>query len=258
MRHLYSFCLVTSCALHGTAASAEPSKLVWVGELNLGYSEYEFKPKIDTSLSFPIYSLSLTGSYERVYVSLSYGGSISDADVSEEEDVGDSDRRDIDITVGYQVTSNFGVFGGWRDGRTQIDFRPRDSAETVVGPRSETYQSDGLFVGGSYRLTHEQLGSFALSVAYAWLDADNDFVSDGEGADPGEAPEFDDITGNVGGDTNGFSYAISWTKPLAGQLLYRAQLKFNDYQQDLEFQGQRFDNLDQRFLTMTMGLSYVF
>jgi hypothetical protein len=90
------------------------------------------------------------------------------------------------------------------------------------------------------------------------LDADNQFVADPDGADEGELPEFDDLTGSVNGDAEGFSYGVSWTRPLGAELLYRASLKINDYEQDLTFEGQRFDSLDQRFVSFMMGVSYVF
>ena len=62
----------------------------------------------------------------------------------------------------------------------------------------------------------------------------------------------------VHADDRGFSYGFSWTQPLGAELLYRAQLKINDYEQDLSVAGQSFDGVDQRFVSFTMGLNYVF
>jgi rubrerythrin len=65
-------------------------------------------------------------------------------------------------------------------------------------------------------------------------------------------------TGEVDGKTKGFSYALSWTMPLSGQLLFQTKFKINDYKQDIDFEGQRFKNIDETYTSLHVGLAYVF
>lgn len=237
------------------AAAWSADEITWVVGANAGYSEFQFREKIDTSIAFPTYGLSATASWRRNYVTVAFGGSFIDANVSEEDFTGEADRRDLDIAIGRQVTDRIGVFAGWKDGRTELRLEPRDED---LPPGRERYGQEGPYLGASFTQRTEDYGSFSFSLAYAWLDADNRFVADPDGADEGELPEFDDLTGNVNGDARGFSYGLAWTKPLGAELLYRAQLKVNDYEQDLDFGGLNFDGVDQRFTSFTIGLSYVF
>ena len=232
---------IMAASFAAPSARADLEEVDWIVGASAGYSVFEFKPKIDSSLSFPTVSVSAGASWRRLYATVAYGASLADADASEEDFTGRADRRDLDLTVGWQANDWFGVFAGWKDGSTRLDLDPRgeDDAPTPASVK-------------------ERYGIFSLSVAYAMLDAENLFVADGDGADPGEDPEFDDLTGSVNGDSRGFSYGLSWTQPLGAELLYRAQLKLNDYEQELDFGGLTFDDLDQRFVSFTMGLSYVF
>ena len=255
MRHHTSLRFATCLAVLGASASLAAEEITWVVGANAGYSEFRFREKIDTSIAFPTYGLSATASWRRNYVTVAFGGSFLDANVSEEDFTGDADRRDFDIAIGRQVTDRIGVFAGWKDGRTELSLEPRDED---LPQATERYGQEGPYLGASFTQRTDAYGNFSFSLAYAWLDADNRFVADGDGADEGELPEFDDLTGSVNGDSRGFSYGLTWTKPLGAELLYRAQLKVNDYEQDLDFGGLNFDGVDQRFTSFTMGLSYVF
>ena len=240
-------------------AHADVSEINWIVGASAGYSEFRFRPKIDSSLSFPTGALSAGASWRRFYATVAYGGSLDDAEVGEEDATGSAERRDLDLTIGWQANDWLGVFAGWKDGSTRLDLDPRgEDDEAPPASVKERYGQEGPYLGASFTRRTERYGAFAVSVAYAWLDAENRFVADGDGADPGEEPEFDDLSGSVNGDSRGFSYGLSWTQPLGAELLYRAQLRINDYEQDLEFEGVRFDGLDQRFVSFTMGLSYVF
>lgn len=123
---------------------------------------------------------------------------------------------------------------------------------------SEKYSQKGPYVGGSFTYRFERAGSLNFSVAYASLDATNKFRANTDDDDEEEDPEFDDLTGKVDGKTKGFSYALSWTMPLSGQLLFQTKFKINDYKQDIKFLGQRFDNIDETYTSLHVGLAYVF
>lgn len=114
-----------------------------------------------------------------------------------------------------------------------------------------------MFVGASDTWKFEDAGRLSLSTAYAILDSDNTFISDGADEGEGEALEFDDITGKTSGSTTGFSYNLTWTKPLKGNLLYRATLRFNRYEQDIHFQGITFRNINEDSTSLLNSLVYV-
>jgi hypothetical protein len=58
-----------------------------------------------------------------------------------------------------------------------------------------------------------------------------------------ELTEFDDLSGQVKGDTKGFSYGLSWTMPLSSNLLFQTRFKINAYQQAIVVDGERFENI---------------
>ena len=185
-------------------------------------------------------------------VAANYSGSIADADVSEEDYTGDASREDFDITVSYRINEYFSVFAGYKDGETDLDLKTRDEDEPMSG--DEYYRQDGPFIGfnAGYRFT--DMGRLDFSVAYADLDADNRFFSDGDGPDEGEPPEFDDIDGKAGGDSDGYSVNLSWSMPMRDNLLFRSRLRYNVYEQDIDFQGTSFNGIEEKTLYFTAGV----
>ncbi len=223
---------------------------------DLGYSTYQFDQKIDQKLVFSTVNVTAGLSYERYNFLFNYAQSFDSAEVSEEEFTGSADRIDLDLLVVRQINKQLSVFLGYKDGETQLASYSRDEDDTMR--RDESFEQEGFFVGASVNWILEDAGRLSLSVAYADLDSTNVFVSDGDGADPGEEPEFDDITGTTNGQTTGYSYNLAWTLPLKGNWLYRARLKLNRYKQDIVFEGTNFNNIDEGSTTILMGLVYVF
>jgi hypothetical protein len=224
-----------------------------------GYTDYDFPAKLDHDLGFPSGGLTLAATRNRWQLALNGSFSLQDADVSEEEDIGNASRQDIDLTLGYQINSNWSAFVGYKSGETKIEYVSReDEDEGIINPLKESYEQDGPYVGGAYTWRFEKAGSLTLSLAYAFLDATNEFRANTDDDEPGEDPEFDDLTGRVTGDTNGFSYGIAWTMPLSGNLLFQTRLKYNDYQQDITFEGNEFNNIDETFVSLLVGVAYVF
>lgn len=138
-----------------------------------------------------------------------------------------------------------------------MQFTPRDSEDEddAILTTAESYAQEGPFLGASYSWQFEKAGKLSLSVAYAYLNATNNFSAN---TDEDEAREFDDLTGQVKGDTKGFSYGVSWTMPLSSNLLFQTRLKINSYQQDIEVDGERFNDIDETFTTLHVGVAYVF
>ena len=236
----------------------------FVTGLSLGYSNFSFPEKLDQEINFPSLNVPLTLATEKWQVSANLQTTLSDADISEEEDVGKASRDDIDLTIGYRISNNWTLFGGYRYGDTSIEFTPRDadSEDGLLAITNETYEQKGPFIGISYSWRFERAGILSFTTAYALLDAKNDFSAniddDEEEGELDEEIEFDDITGRVTGDTQGFSYSVSWTMPVSSNLVFQTRFKVNDYQQDILFNNMQFDGIDERFTSLHVGLAYVF
>lgn len=245
----------------GNALADKPVDLHFIGGLALGYSNFEFPAKLDHDLTFPVYQLHGGIAYKRFYVVANLADSFSDAEVSEEEDIGEASRYDRDISLGYQLTPVWGVFAGYKTGKTTIDYQSREDLDEG-GPapvREEYYEQEGPFLGISYTKKFERAGRLSLSLAYADLDASNRFVRDADDDDDDdEKPEFDDLTGTVSGDSTGLALGIRWSIPVSGNLLYYMSFRVNDYQQDLSIDGNRYDNIDEKITYLTTGLFAVF
>lgn len=241
------------------ALADKPVDLNLVGGLAVGYSNFDFPAKLDHDLTFPVYQLHGGITYKRFYVVANFADNFSDADVSEEEDVGNASRYDGDISLGYQLTPSWGLFAGYKTGKTTIDYQSREDLD-AGGPaptREEYYKHEGPFVGVSFAKKFERAGRLTLSLAYADLDATNKFVQDADD-DVDEVPEFDDLTGTVKGDSTGLSLGIRWSIPVSGNLLYYLGFRVNDYEQDLTIDGNRYDNIYETITYLTTGLFFVF
>lgn len=226
---------------------------------SLGYTDWDFPAKLDHDLGFPSGGLALAATKGKWQLALNGNWSLTDADVSEEEDVGDASRSDIDLTLGYQINSNWSAFAGYKTGETKISYISReDEDQGIFDSLDESYKQEGPYVGGAYTWRFEKAGSLTISLAYAFLDATNEFRANTDGEEPGENPEFDDLTGRVTGDTDGFGYGLTWTMPLSGNLLFQTKFKMNDYQQDITFEGNNFNNIDETYTSLMVGLAYVF
>lgn len=237
--------------------------------LSLGYSDFSFPEKLDHNISFPSASIPIALTMGNWQLSLNASSTLADADIAEEEDIGKASRRDLDLTLGYRMTKNWSIFGGFKYGKTEMSFIPRDideeideeedSQQNTFALTSESYLQKGPFIGASYSWQFEKAGSFNVSLAYAFLGATNNFSANtDEEEEAEELTEFDDLTGQVKGDTQGFSYGVSWTMPLSNNLLFQTRFKINDYQQDIVVDGERFEDIDETFTTFHVGLAYVF
>lgn len=252
--------LITSFSSISGALAEKPVDLHLLGGMSLGYSTFDFPAKLDHKLTFPVYQINGGVAYKNYYVVVNLADSISDADVSEEEDVGSATRYDRDLSLGYQFSSNWGVFVGYKTGETEIVYFSRADLDNggVASPREESYKQKGPFVGVSYSKKFSRAGKLSFSLAYAYLDATNTFTRDVE-IDPGnDDPEFDDLTGTVSGKASGLSYGIRWSIPVSGNLLYYASFKINDYKQDLTVDGNQFNDIDQTISYFTTGIVYVY
>lgn len=261
LKYLAGIATILLC--HLSWADGFPDDLRVVTGVSFGYSDFSFDEKLDHNISFPSVSVPIALTSGNWQVSANLQSTLQDADISEEEDVGKASRDDYDFTVGYRATQHWTLFAGYKYGKTSIQFTPRDSEDDdELMVTDESYKQSGPFIGVSYGWRFENAGSLNISVAYADLSATNNFSAntddEDEEGESDEAIEFDDITGNVTGDTKGLSYSVSWTMPISSNLLFQTRLKLNDYQQDIDYQGTRFNDIDETFTSLHVGVAYVF
>jgi hypothetical protein len=237
--------------------------------LSLGYSDFSFPEKLDHDISFPSANIPIALTMGNWQLALNASSTLANAEIAEEEDIGEASRKDLDLTLGYRVTKNWSLFAGFKYGKTKMSFVPRDFDEEIdedkeedeaatVELTDESYSQKGPFIGASYSWQFEKAGSLSVSLAYASLDATNNFSANTDEEEEEELAEFDDLTGQVKGETKGFSYGLSWTMPLSSNLLFQTRFKINDYQQDIVVNGERFENIDETFTTLHVGLAFVF
>jgi hypothetical protein len=256
---------------HLVDAQDSINNLRLVTGLSLGYSDFSFPEKLDHNISFPSATVPIALTMDNWQLSLNVSRTLADAEIAEEEDIGKASRKDLDLTLGYRVTNNWSLFAGFKYGKTEMKFIPRDIDEEIDDDgeaeqqkifklTTESYLQKGPFIGASYSWQFEKAGSLNVSLAYAFLDATDNFFAntDEEEEEEEEITEFDDLSGQVKGDTKGFSYGLSWTMPLSSNLLFQTRFKINAYQQDIVVDGERFDNIDETFTTLHVGLAYVF
>lgn len=252
---------VMLCSSSLQAKDDRVSDINIIAGIGVGYTELDFPAKLDSSPTFP--STILTGSlvYQDTYLNLSYAGSISDEDISEEEDIGKATRTDIDLTFGYNLTNEWTVFAGYKDSETDLELSLRDDEGSS---RSEFYKKDGFFIGASYSIDLEDSGSLTFSAGYTDLDSDNLFLADIEEEDEcdddceiDELEEFDDLSGRVSGTADGWSLGISYLVPVNQNMAINVSYKVNDYQEDISVENKVF-TADQRLRFFNVGLIYLF
>jgi hypothetical protein len=249
---------------HLTFAKVSLDDIRIVTGASLGYSQFSFPEKLDQDVSFPSVKVPIALALEKWQLSANLQTTLSDAQISEEEELGRASRDDLDITLGYQISNNWTVFTGYKSGDTNIQFSPRDAEDEDedFAITTERYEQKGPFLGFSYSWRFEKAGTLSFSTAYAILDATNDFTAniddEKDEEEQEEEIEFDDITGRVSGDTKGFSYSLTWTMPVASNLVFQTRFKVNDYKQDIVFNNTEFSDIDESYTSLHVGLAYVF
>jgi hypothetical protein len=253
----FAICLTIVPLLFVSADAAQKTRK-FVG-LEFGYSTFQFDEKIDQKLIFQTLSLTAgfgSGPYNFL---INYSSSLDSAEVSEEDFIGSADRSDIDLVMVRQFGKSFNIFAGYKTGETTLEsFNREELDDGGAESRAESFEQEGPFLGFSANWAIEDAGRLSFSIAYADLNSTNRFVSDGDGADPDEAPEFDDITGTTQGKTTGLSYNLAWTMPLKGNWLFRSKIKVNRYKQNIEFQGVSFNGIKESSTSLLIGLIHVF
>jgi hypothetical protein len=245
------------------------SAIDWIGGIHISHKTHQLDQLLDSSLSFNTINLTGRAAYKDVYLAANVSQSLADADVSEEGETGDASRTDYDLTMGWNIAPQWTVFGGYKGGKTEVDFKVReavleDAGAGAIAAFTDSFEESGLFVGVGYGLSLGEAGQLSFSVAYADMDADNKLtatVDEGDDDDDLDDLDFDDLSGTFSGDVSGYSIAAQWTMPLTDHLLYQALIRYNNYQQEINdtVQGVKVNfDVDESFVEMGMGLLYIF
>ncbi len=248
--------VAVAAALAASSAGAQDGGVDVVLGVSLASTTLSFDEKLDTDPVFPSYALFGSLSRGRVFGTVSYATSFGSTNVSEEDEIGDANREDLDLTVGYRFGRRWTGFVGYKDGETDIDLFVRDS--DIV--QDEFYREEGFYLGGSYALTFESAGTLSFTAAYIDFDSDLQFTEGVEGDDDDdedEPTEFDDLEGNFSSGSDGFSLGISWVMPLSDGFAFRALYKINDYDLNVRDEGLLFEP-DQQLRYLEIGLLYAF
>lgn len=255
-RKLYRV-LLSAALLAGVqvASAQDGAEIHTFTGLEMGYGTFSFEQKLDQTVVFPVANLTGGLAYRRFNAALNVSGSLQGAEVSEEDFTGSAERKDYDLTLGYQANDYLSAFIGYKSGETDLDRQSR--ADNPVASR-EYYRQAGPFAGINIGHSFEYAGKLDFSIAYALLDADNLFAQDGDGVEEGETREFDDIDGESSGSSSGYSLNLGWTMPLGGNLLFRSKLKHNRYEQDIRFDGQDFNGIRENSNMLILGVIGVF
>ena len=269
----YIKCLLLVLLLIVFNASAESkATLHKFAGYEMGYGTFSFDEKLDHKIVFPVANLTAGLAYKRFSYVLNLSGSLSDADISEEEQLGHGSRRDLDFTVGYQINKKISAFVGYKDGASKLTLSHRDPAATDAIPGgTEEYNQQGLYAGVNLNWAFKNAGKLAFSVAYAQLDVVNRMVADEiYKLSSGDEFDFDDINSDSTGTSRGFSYTLNYTLPIKGSLLFRARLKINQYKQDVSGQQlngdtasttiihYEFEDVTERSTMLLVGVTKVF
>lgn len=237
------------------AQDSTPAILPFI-QTSFSQKEHDFDKLLDQNLSFYMVHFGTGFAHEQFYLGINGAWSIDEASVSEEEETGEADRQDYDLTLGYNLNEHLTVFGGYKFGRTEIDFSPRDLEEEGVISFQDSYEEKGPYIGISWQHHMDETGILAVSFAYAWLDATNQLGKKPDDEEE-ELVEFDDFSGKLESDATGFSIGVRWSIPLQDQIVYFAGIKIQQYDQDLKQEGVNV-SISERFTDFSMGLTYFF
>lgn len=263
IKAVFSLFLLTLFSLDQVNAATGKSTLHKFINYEMGYGTFNFDEKLDHKLVFPVANISMGLAYKRFSYVLNASGSISDADVSEEEQYGNASRKDYDLTVGYQINKLISVFTGYKEGKTELTLINRNPLQ-LTGGGDEFYKQSGPYVGANINWRIPKAGKLAFTMSYAKLNSDNLYIGDGDPATAGEMLEFDDISGQTQGNTDGYSYTFSWTVPIKGSLIFRTRLRINKYQQDLSYFDEansvlvNFNNVSESSTMLLIGVTSIF
>ena len=153
---------------------------------------------------------------------------------------GDIDVKHYDwaVSLGYLLTEQWAVFGGYKAGETDSDqifnlsLSPPDSRLLQTGNYSVSFDQGGPFLGTSYSFQIGP-GALTLKVAYAYLSGEykSDFSSTClPPACATPVPALQQFSWD--GDSNAYSFGASWTQAITDALGFSVGANYHYYKFD--------------------------
>ncbi len=234
MKYLSLFILMCS------ALPAYAEKILFIPTAYIASKNFEYSND-NGGVNGRIASLGLqfTGIYDKFYFSLSGEKNPVTSEESTKNLLFNKvnvDRTDLSISFGYEVNPSIRTFAGYKYGKTtltELPYAPYPYAKTFL-------ESGGVFIGAGGGWEVKNWGFISFSAAYATLGATY------------ESP----IIERVDGNSSGTSLTLGWKAPITTKLAYEIVLTRHDYYYD-DF-AQYESNISEQFLSIRLGLSYVF
>ncbi|MDH5649316.1 MAG: hypothetical protein OEY67_06635 [Gammaproteobacteria bacterium] len=149
-------------------------------------------------------------------------------------------RSDQDFTLGYYIGGGISMFAGYKRGEFEA-FVEGDSSNPSVRAR---FVDSGAFAGASYSVSFEA-SSLALTLAYADMDGEISVQSNG--------------SQKTTGDTTGYSFSVTWSKPITDATSFTAGINATRYEFEDSDLGIGLDfGTEQSFDSISLGLLHYF
>ncbi|MCW8090300.1 hypothetical protein [Alteromonas sp. ASW11-130] len=147
------------------------------------------------------------------------------------------DRKELNITVGYQLFETGSIFVGFRDGK--LDAIGRQNSNF-------SYESDGFFAGINYGFPITDTGIIAVNFAYVFVDASLDETLIGV-----KIPTSD-------GDGDGVKFGVSWIDSISDTVRYTISVDQYRYVTDLTSRTGIDVQMTEKESAIRIGLSKAF
>lgn len=226
----------------------------------------------DFDVDLPTINVSLTAGYKRMFLTAKFEKNVGDTTTEADEiqpatptyylnipgGLTSVDRKDMSLTLGYNIVSTLNLFVGYMKGETNLKpeigcvfVDPEFTCDPGTNPAGlsnlaflhnyygtrassyeQEYTEDGPFVGLSYAWQISDIGVLSFSSAYAKMD--------GEYKDnyaPVFEPSFDPLNPldfKYTGDSTGTSFGLTWTAPLGESSNYFIDIRQQKYDMDAD------------------------
>ena len=131
-------------------------------------------------------------------------------------------RDDYVLTGGYLFNKSFAAFGGYKTGKTKVNYNINDSGVNDI-------KSSGFFAGVNYILPIGKAGAFSANIAYAVLDTDFTVATPtiSQNLSPLGLNQLD-----LESDGSGFSLGLAWNSKISKNLQYSVGWDIQSYEYD--------------------------
>lgn len=167
----------------------------------------------------------------------SWAGEEFGREITEKLDDLELQHYDYALSLGYSPTPNWSIFAGYKGGKTDweqdyfytgpVSINDEIFPSTLRTDSDGEFEQNGPFVGASYNFL---VGSGALTfkVAYAYLDGDFKRTNRISG------DINDEVVVKLDGNSDAFSFGVSWTQPINENLGYSLGLNLQQYEFDVK------------------------